>query len=960
MMEGELYEVQPSVSYPLQDKYPYFGDGTGRSEPITIRNIKIRSDSDTQDAEDLPKKDTMRRSPLFSQPSGTLQHIVAGNDTLDSIALQFESTPTQLMRLNHLSSRMLFPGQILYVPDPDSPEPLCLSPSSTTKKTFDLPVVSQKADVPKVTQTKTSANSRRFHLLKSKSKEEKASSSSKRGRKSLLRYQTEPRPGRVIRDRSQDDDAEESKNFLKLNVKYITDGEGVVSGTMLVTPNAIMFDPNVSDPLVKERGTSPYGVITQMDTVRGAAMYHDISAMNLKTKQESTESVTCPVYVPENAKDGRKKLSTSNDLASPTTDTHTDTITNHAKQSQPDTVLRTISNLSDGFVHVVSDVVKTKLAGDTKQELNQCTSIPEGDGNVEMINISNEGAQKEDLEFQKQGDEMITNSNDLSGSTNEGDTLVPQNNSNEEMVVHEDLKLNQDTQELPERHLTNGDDSTCRGSSSVEASDDTESQDQVIPSDSKGSLPDLVESAEQSVKDKESPTSETGSLSGLPPAELTNCPHCHGNMTTTSKVCNSSSEDSAQLQDTQTTGDTDMPGFVDFSSGIFIRECKRCTAVPDITESVQDTSTTEQELQAIQAEGREIRRQSDLLCELPNEGSNNVHPQENDQVKKSEDVNKEVVLGYNKTNFEEYLPKPAQRYEDPPLYLCLRVGKPMSKTFPVAISDTKEAASKHNQKLPEYWFAIPREKADNLYAFFLQWSPDVYGKEGNQDDVGFVAVDEELESSLEVIEDFFEEPIGKDWEIITKEEANRRRMTILECEMNLPLPELEGATSILLAPEHVRKLTKQLPARTEGYSWKNIYSTAEHGYSLRNLYRCMSGIDSPVLMVIRDSSGMIFGALSPCAVRVSEHYYGTGETFLFNFIDWDLNVYRWTGENNFFIKGNYNSLTLGGGDGAFGLWLDGDLYRGRSRSCKTFSNPCLAHDEDFIIADLEAWGFGLA
>ena len=59
--------------------------------------------------------------------------------------------------------------------------------------------------------------------------------------------------------------------------------QGVVSGTMLVTPNAIMFDPNVLDPLVKERGTSPYGVITQMDSVRGAAMYHDITAMNLKT-----------------------------------------------------------------------------------------------------------------------------------------------------------------------------------------------------------------------------------------------------------------------------------------------------------------------------------------------------------------------------------------------------------------------------------------------------------------------------------------------------------------------------------------------------------------------------------------------------------------------------------------------------------------------------------------------------
>ena len=82
----------------------------------------------------------------------------------------------------------------------------------------DIPMVSQKPDVPKV-----SSKAKRFLLLKSKSKEEK--STRKRGPKTLLRYDTEPRPGRVIRERSQEEDVEESKNFLKLNVKYITDGE---------------------------------------------------------------------------------------------------------------------------------------------------------------------------------------------------------------------------------------------------------------------------------------------------------------------------------------------------------------------------------------------------------------------------------------------------------------------------------------------------------------------------------------------------------------------------------------------------------------------------------------------------------------------------------------------------------------------------------------------------------------
>ena len=58
--------------------------------------------------------------------------------------------------------------------------------------------------------------------------------------------------------------------------------QGVVSGVLLVTPNAIMFDPNVSDPLVIEHGADAYGMMAPMDTIISAAMYHDIAAMKLK------------------------------------------------------------------------------------------------------------------------------------------------------------------------------------------------------------------------------------------------------------------------------------------------------------------------------------------------------------------------------------------------------------------------------------------------------------------------------------------------------------------------------------------------------------------------------------------------------------------------------------------------------------------------------------------------------
>lgn len=48
---------------------------------------------------------------------------------------------------------------------------------------------------------------------------------------------------------------------------------------LLVTPNAVMFDPNVSDTLVLEHGPESYGVIAPMEFVVNAAIYYDIAHM---------------------------------------------------------------------------------------------------------------------------------------------------------------------------------------------------------------------------------------------------------------------------------------------------------------------------------------------------------------------------------------------------------------------------------------------------------------------------------------------------------------------------------------------------------------------------------------------------------------------------------------------------------------------------------------------------------
>ena len=43
--------------------------------------------------------------------------------------------------------------------------------------------------------------------------------------------------------------------------------------------------------------------------------------------------------------------------------------------------------------------------------------------------------------------------------------------------------------------------------------------------------------------------------------------------------------------------------------------------------------------------------------------------------------------------------------------------------------------------------------------------------------------------------------------------------------------------------------------------------------------------------------------------------------------------------------------------GAFGLWLDDCLYRGRTDRCATFDSEPLTDTRDFVIDCLEVWSF---
>ncbi|XP_060679364.1 oxidation resistance protein 1a isoform X8 [Hemiscyllium ocellatum] len=289
-------------------------------------------------------------------------------------------------------------------------------------------------------------------------------------------------------------------------------------------------------------------------------------------------------------------------------------------------------------------------------------------------------------------------------------------------------------------------------------------------------------------------------------------------------------------------------------------------------------------------------------------------------------------------------------------FLCLRVGKPMRKTFVSVASASMQQYAQRDRK-HEYWFAIPQERAEHLYAFFVQWSPELYGDEAGElvKEQGFMVVTKNEKSEMN--ENSNNVPLMADWEITTREETSMKQNTTIKLDLESETfrPNL-SEKSALLQTDQIEKLAKNLPPRTVGYPWTLIYSTAKHGMSLKTLYRSMTGIDTPMLLVIKDSDGQIFGALASEPFKISDCFYGTGETFLFTFHP-EFKIFKWTGDNMFFIKGDMDSLAFGGGGGEIGLWLDGDLYHGRSHSCKTFDNCILSKREDFYVQDIEIWAF---
>ncbi|KAM9164148.1 oxidation resistance protein 1 isoform 3-T3 [Pangshura tecta] len=782
---------------------------------------------DTGQKKNPDRKDGRRMS--FQKPKGTIEYTVESRDTLNSIALKFDTTPNELVQLNKFFSRAVVPGQILYVPDPEyvssaesSPSLSPISPLSPTSSEAEF----DKATDPDGLQRKEAAASPAYACFRS---------------------------ARVVSSTSEEEEAFTEK-FLKINCKYMTYGKGAVSGVLLVTPNNIMFDPHKSDPMVQENGCEEYGIMCPMEEVMSAALYKEIVDSKIKD--------SLPIDVePLSERDlcHFKKITRSNtdEMDSRVRDTGNDSAST-APRSTEESLSEDVFTESE-----LSPICEELVSSDEHQQDKSSGASSES---VQTINQTSV--------------ECLTI---ISDSTD----------------VPKDLKSSVDLPVNDSGFVTH-----IMGSETVE----------MVVQEGEDAVGEKVTDAHQQSLQDMQPSKECGTDVDVVPDQDSTLEKAHARAGVTKEEC-LLCEDIKDSQKRETITQGKLVKELTRDSDIDVEELRELWKIHTMQQTKQQRENMQQDSR------KEIKQKMEIAADGQVEGSAPMKEKRRHRFHK---------------------------------FLCLRVGKPMRKTFVSQASASMQQYAQRDKK-HEYWFAVPHERTEHLYAFFIQWSPEIYSEDTGESirEPGFIVVkkNEEPETG-----DCTNEAASREWEI-TREDTNPKQAANIKTDLEPEAfrPNLRDPSE-LLQSDQIEKLTKHLPPRTIGYPWTLVYSTAKHGMSLKTLYRTMLGLDTPVLMVIKDSDGQVFGALASEPFKVSDCFYGTGETFLFTFSP-DFEVFKWTGDNMFFIKGDMDSLAFGGGGGEFALWLDGDLYHGRSHSCKTFGNHTLSKREDFIIQDIEIWAF---
>ncbi|XP_030027711.2 oxidation resistance protein 1 isoform X3 [Manduca sexta] len=985
----------------------------GFSPPFDLESLRSKVEG-RFDAVHRDEDEHAKRLPP-PPPIKTMTYTVRDRDTLTSLAARFDTTPSELTKLNRLATQFIFPGQTLLVPDKrkdgdkDSDGP-SESGDNTSESTQGAP-----SEPP---QEKEILDS-----LRPVSPEAPASSSA-------------------------------PQRFLKINVRHITDGQGVVSGVLLVTPNAVMFDPNVSDTLVMEHGPESYGVIAPMEYVVNAAIFYDIAHMRTHGPDNNTHKAEqAEIYYmnksehspgkdsllvkdetfPElQAASGEEGGGADERPGSGDADDRggaafpkafeRELVTPTALQQQTTEERR--KSLLDHHWAIPS---KDRMSIDQGSEVSSSASQCKEESLDVAPSLGSEGgepdsdARDEPAEPAEPSDDarhLVKLSYHDSGIDIRDPLLhvTPNNKKGHHHVHHfldhDDYHPDIETiYEAAETDVSMYDNWHCDKAyetnflkyfvtlhpnvnrMSMSSNDEVYSDADIVLSaewvppvclpraEPPLSAPPLGAAAARAADRAPRKSTVSFSLDGSAPAA--HAAHA--------------AKDDASKPDKKNKMLKRLSYPLSWVEGLTGEAAGGAPA------SQADSLPTSADSHNTSVFSKVFNRRSSLGGfgrSHTKSASSATQPRLDYRSMVSVDDMPDLFA-----SFDKLIPRPARPSDDPPLYLRLRMGKPAGRPLP---RTTPLMSYGRKRMKPEYWFGVPRNRVDDLFKFLTHWVPDRYGPLGDVAAQGYELIDSDTEwddddakpghkdertGSTGDVSDITRES----WEVLSMSDELRRALysSGASVDMEFSPPDLIG-TSEIFTMEHREKLCSVLPARAQGYMWSLAFSTSQHGFSLASMYRKMQRVDSPVLLVIQDTDNNVFGALTSCALHPSEHFYGTGESFLFAFqrapddaprpapaaqlhsadsnkivkddkkeekedqaapVKTKFKYWGWTGDNMYFIRGSNDNISIGAGDGKFGIWLDGDLYLGRTQRCKTYGNEMLTTREDFIVKIMECWTF---
>ena len=154
----------------------------------------------------------------------------------------------------------------------------------------------------------------------------------------------------------------------------------------------------------------------------------------------------------------------------------------------------------------------------------------------------------------------------------------------------------------------------------------------------------------------------------------------------------------------------------------------------------------------------------------------------------------------------------------------------------------------------------------------------------------------------------------------------------------------------------------KLPLQVQQRNWNCVYSTSEHGISIKTLLGNAADLE-PLLLTVSNGSA-VFGAFLSSALRSSQRYTGERETFVFTFDgveEGDVTAYHWSERNEYFtLCKPGGGIAVGGGSSGPAVLVHDELITGNSYPCQTFSSPPLvATDEGtgFDIYRVDLYSF---